>query len=118
MRAVKPFYGGAAAAPHAGREGGAAGAAAGEGGGRGRRVRAEGAGGGWRVGAHLVCFVCFVCGPKVDPLLHEAGEGGEVALYRCGEKVLRRLWAQSSALSASQEQGAGCVRVSGRLAGL
>ena len=94
-----PYCGGAAAAPHAvsgGGEGGAAqGAASGEGGGRG----AEGAGGGSRGVAHAVC------GLKVHPLLHEALEGGEVALLRCLEKSLLRLRAQPSALSASQDQG-------------
>ena len=73
--------------------GGAAGAAGGEGGGRG----AEGAGGGWRGGAHLVC------GLKVHPLHHEALEGCEVATPRRLAKILIRLRAQPSALSASQE---------------
>ena len=50
-------------------------------------------------GAHLVG------GIHVHPLLHEAGEGGEVALLRRLKKILLRLRAQSSALSASQEQG-------------
>ena len=92
MRAVLPYCGGAAAAPHAvsgGGEGGAAGAAGGEGGGRG----AEGAGGGWRGGAHLF-------GLKVHPLRHEAREGGEVALPCRLDKILLRLRAQPSALSA------------------
>ena len=59
-----------------------------------------------RGGAHLVC------GIHVHPLLHEAGEGGEVALLRRLDKILLRLWAQPSALSASQEQG-GEARTSG-----
>ena len=99
MRAVLPSCGGAAAAPHAvsgGGEGGAAGAAGGEGGGRG----AEGARGGWRGGAYLL-----VCGIHVHPLLHEAGEGGEVALLRRLVKSLLRLRAQPPALSAPQELG-------------
>ena len=58
-----------------------------------------GAGGGWRSGAHMVCVL------KVHPLLHEAGEGGEVALERRIDKSLLRLRAQPSALSASQELG-------------
>ena len=79
---------------------GAAGAAGGEGGGR----RAEGAGGGgWRGGAHPG----FVCGLEVHPLLHEALEGGEVALLGRIEKSRLRLRAQPSALSASQELGWG-----------
>ena len=89
-----PSYGGAEAAPQAvsgGGEGGAAGAADGEGGGRG----AEGVGGGWRGGAHLECCI------RVHPLLHEAGEGGEVALARRIEKILLRLRAQAPTLSAS-----------------
>ena len=110
MRAVptnQSSYGGTAAAPHAvsgGGEGGAAGVAGGEGGGQGT----EGGGGGWRGGAYLVF------GLKVHPLLHEAGEGGEVALLRCLEKSLLRLRAQPSALSPSQEhKGARRVRVCG-----
>ena len=98
MRAVKTTYGGAPAAPHAvngGGEGWAARVAGGKGGGR----RAEGAGGGWQDVAHIGC------GLKVHPLLHEAGEGGEVALLRRLAKSLLRLRAQPSALSASQEQG-------------
>ena len=98
MRAVLPYYGGAAAAPHAvsgGGEGGAAGATGGKGGGRG----AEGAGGGSRGGAH------HVFGINVPPLLREAGEGGEDALIRRLDKSLLRLRAQPSALSASQELG-------------
>ena len=60
--------------------------------------RGLGAGGG-RGGAHLVC------GIHVHPLLHEALEGGEVALLRRIAKSLLRLRAQPSALSASQEPG-------------
>ena len=64
------------------RGAGAAGAAGGEGGGRG----AEGpVGGGWRGGAHLAF------GLEVHPLLHEALEGGEVAIPRRSEKSLLRL---------------------------
>ena len=59
-------------------------------------------GGGWRGGAHLVH------GIHVHPLLHEALEGGEVALRRRLAKILL-LRAQPSALSASQEQGARIV---------
>ena len=64
----------------------------------------QGAGeGGWRGGAHPAAF-----GLKVHPLLHEALEGGEVALLRRIEKSrLLRLRAQPSALSASQEPGWG-----------
>ena len=63
-----------------GGEGWAARVAGGKGGGR----RAEGAGGGWQDVAHIGC------GLKVHPLLHEAGEGGEVALpCRFGESLLR-----------------------------
>ena len=105
-----PSCGGAAAAPHAvsgGGEGGAAGVAGGEGGGRG----AEGAGGGWRGGAHRGC------GVHVNPLLHEAGESGEVALPRRLDKRHFRLRAQRPGLSASEEQGGEGVRV-GRLAGV
>ena len=58
----------------------------------------QGAGGG---GAH------HVCGIHVHPLLHEALEGGEVALLRRIEKSQLRLRAQPSALSASQEPGWG-----------
>ena len=87
--------GGGATRVSGGGEGGAAGAAGGEGGGRG----AEGAGGGSRGVAHAVC------GLKVHPLLHEALEGGEVAIPRRLAKSLLRLRAQPSALSASQEQG-------------
>ena len=47
----------------------------------------------------------MVCVLKVHPLLHEAGEGGEVALERRIDKSLLRLRAQPSALSASQELG-------------
>ena len=87
MRAVKPPYGGAAAAPHAvsgGGEGGAAGAAGGEGGGPG----AEGAGGGWRGGAHVVR------GLKVGALGDEVLEAVELAvdsrLHEGRVAVLRR----------------------------
>ena len=115
MRAVLPVCGGAAAAPHmvsGGGVGGAAGAVGGEGGGRGARLRgAEGAGGGWRGGAHRGC------GVHVNPLLHEAGESGEVALPRRLDKRHFRLRAQRPGLSASEEQGGEGVRV-GRLAGV
>ena len=99
MRAVQSSYEGAAAAPHAvsgGGEGGAAGA-----GGRREGGKRGYAGGGERLagGAHIVCSL------KVHPLLHEASEGGEVALLRRLKKILLRLRAQSSALSVSQEQG-------------
>ena len=83
MRAVQPFCGSAAAAPHAvsdGGEGGAAGAAGGEGGGR-----VQGAGGGWRGGAHLVC------GIHVHPLLYEAGEGFEVLTCATRRRVAKSL---------------------------
>ena len=73
-----------------------------------RAARAEGerrrglGGGGWRGGADVVC------GLELNPLLHEALEGGEVALLRRLEKsLLLRLRAQPSALSASQEPGWG-----------
>eukprot|EP00964_Phaeocystis_antarctica_P006542 scaffold3542_cov54-Phaeocystis_antarctica.AAC.5 len=62
MRAVKPFCGGAAAAPHAvsgGGEGGAAGAAGGEGGGRGRRGA-----GGTAGGAALTLSAAFTFTPS------------------------------------------------------
>ena len=60
-------------------------------------------GGGGRGGAHIAAF-----GIHVHPLLHEALEGGEVALLRRIEKsLLLRLRAQPSALSASQEPGWG-----------
>ena len=58
-----------------------------------------GAGGGLRGGAH------GASGLKVNPLLHEALDGGEVALPHRLVKSLLRLWARPSALSASQEQG-------------
>ena len=60
---------------------------------------ARGAGG--RGGAHPVC------GLEVHPLLHEALEGGEVAILRRIAKSLLRLRAQPSALSASQVPGWG-----------
>ena len=81
MRAVLPSCGGVAAVPHAVSGGG------------------ERAAGWLRGGAHIVC------GIHIHPLLHEAGEGGEVALLRRIKKSLLRLRAQPSALSASQEQG-------------
>ena len=89
MRAVSPSCGGTAAAPHA-LSGGGEGRGSRSGGRRGRRARGRrGLGGG-----HVVC------GPKVQPLRHEAREGGEVALLRRLEKSLPRLRAQPSALSA------------------
>jgi hypothetical protein len=57
----------------------------------------QGAVGGWRGGAHRAC------GIHVQPLLHEAGEGGEVALPRRLDKSHLCLRAQPLALSASQE---------------
>ena len=87
MRAVLPFYGGAAAAPHAvsgGGEEGATGAAGGEGKGRG----AEGGGGGWRGGAHIAC------GLKLGALGNEVLEAVELAelsrMYEGRLAVLRR----------------------------
>ena len=102
MRAVVPFCGGAAAAPHAVSGGGEARGSRG-GGRRGRRARGGGGwGGGGRGGAHVVF------GLEVHPRLHEALEGGEVAVHRRIEKsLLLRLRAQPSALSASQERGCG-----------
>ena len=93
MRAVMPSYGGAVVTPNAVSGGGEGGATGGKDGGRG----AEGVGSGWQGGAHLECCI------HVHPLLHEAGEGGEVALARRIEKVLLRLRAQPEppAVSAS-----------------
>eukprot|EP00964_Phaeocystis_antarctica_P072064 scaffold44033_cov50-Phaeocystis_antarctica.AAC.1 len=91
MRAVMPSYGGAVVTPNAVSGGGEGGATGGKDGGRG----AEGVGSGWQGGAHLECCI------HVHPLLHEAGEGGEVALARRIEKVLLRLRAQPPAVSAS-----------------
>ena len=88
MRAVLPSCRGAAAAPHVvsgGGEGGAAGAAGGEGGGRGL--------GGWRGGAHAVCGLMRPQGPAPHPPLHEALEGGEVAIHHRPAKSLLHLWA-------------------------
>ena len=59
----------------------------------------RGLGGGWRSSAHVAS------GLELHPLLHEALEGGEVALTRRIAKSLLRLRAQPSALSASQEPG-------------
>ena len=103
MRAVQqPSCGGAAAAPHAVSGGGEGRGNRGSGRG-GRRARGAGGwGGGWRGGAHVA-----VCGLEVHPLLHEALEGGEVALLRRIAKSLLPLRAQPSALSASQEPGWG-----------
>lgn len=39
----------------------------------------------------MVFIVYIICGLKVHAFLHEAGEGGEVALYRCVEQRLLRL---------------------------
>ena len=91
MRAVMPSYGGAVVTPNAVSGGGEGGATGGKDGGRG----AEGVGSGWQGGAHLECCI------HVHPLLHEAGEGGEVALTRRIEKILLRLRAQPPTLSAS-----------------
>ena len=91
MRAVMPSYGGAAVTPNAVSGGGEGGQQAARTVGEGRK----GVGGGWRGGAHLECCI------HVHPLLHEAGEGGEVALTRRIEKILLRLRAQAPTLSAS-----------------
>ena len=95
-----PSCGGAAAAPHAVSGGGEGRGNRGSGRG-GRRARGAGGwGGGWRGGAHVA-----VCGLEVHPLLHEALEGGEVALLRrIAKSRLLRLRAQPSALSASHDR--------------
>ena len=113
-----PPCGGAAAAPHAVSGGGEARGSRG-GGRRGRRARG---GGGWGGGGRGGVHPAF--GLVVHPLLHEALEGGEVAVHRRIAKSLLRLRAQPSALSASQEpgwgprlgQGWGWSRGSGHLA--
>jgi hypothetical protein len=74
--------------------GGEGGAAAGRRAARAVGEVAEGAAGGSRGGAHLIC------GLEVHPLRHEALEGGEVALPCRLDKILLRLRAQPSALSA------------------
>ena len=68
--------------------------------------------GGWRGASDLASDL------NVHPLLHDAGEGGEVAFPRCQhDNSLLRLWAQPFALSASHEPG-GEERRCGRLAGV
>ena len=55
----------------------------------------------------MVLIVSIICGLKVHALLHEAGEGGEVALYRCVEKRLLRLYGRKAwCRQATRREGA------------